>query len=260
MAKYPVRRVYVFGDPLQSIDFRKLALDSGMELIVRPSTTMKDFHRTERRIAALRTRRLTRANTAIINATPATLREVQLMGDPSSSIDGWRKIRQDVETKLSENFSRRITTKAELLHELQFGTSDVLFLVAHSDGDNIFIGGNKVALAEINALPARQSQTPRVAVLISCFAGKLPGHALTFSERIAKLMSGRRDKQYLAEILVNKGFFDQVLAPDGEITAESGVAHIQDALEKLKKNLANPVDGLSRIAERIKTILKGIAA
>jgi hypothetical protein len=260
MSKYPVRRVYVFGDPLTSIDFRKLASDTGMELIVRPSTTIKDFHRTERRIEALGERHLARSNTAMVNATPATLKEVQLMGDPSSSLDGWRKIRQDVETKLAGNFSRRITTKAELLHELQFGTSDVLFLVAHSDGDNLFIGGQKVSLAELNALPARQSETPRVAVLISCFAGQLPGTPLTFSERISRLVSGRREKQYLAEILVNKGFFDQVLAPDGEITAQSGVAHVQDALDKLKKNLANPVDGLSRIAEEIKKILKGIVA
>lgn len=262
MAKYPVRRVYVFGDPLRSVDFQKLASTAGMELIVRPSTTIKDFHRTERRIDALGARRLTRSNTAIVNATPATLKEVQLMGDPSSSLDGWRKIRQDVETKLSGNFSRRITTKAELLHELQFGTSDVLFLVAHSDGDNLFIGGQKVALAELNALPARQTnaQTPRVAVLISCFAGRLPGQMPTFSERISTLISGRREKQYLAEILVNKGFFDQVLAPDGEITAESGVAHIQDALDKLKQNLAKPVDGLSRIAEQFKKIVKGIDA
>lgn len=262
MAKYPVRRVYVFGDPLQSIDFQNLASRASMELILRPSTTLKDFHTTERRMEALGSRRLTRSNTAIVNATPATLKEVQLMRDPSSSLDGWHKIRQEVETKLSGNFSRRITTKSELLDELQFGTSDVLFLVAHSDGDNLFIGGQKVALAELSALPARQANghTPRVAVLISCFAGQLPGQVPSFSERISRLVSGRREKQYLAEILVNKGFFDQVLAPQGEITAQSGVAHIQDALDKLKQNLASPVDGLSRIAELVRRKMKGIAA
>lgn len=262
MKRHAGGRVYVYGDPLKSIDFQSMASTAGVELIVRPATTVKDFHVTEQRMQVLSTRSLTPSKTAFVNATPDSLTEIQLMGGSASSLDSWRKIRQEVETKLSGNFSRRITTKEELFHELQFGTSDVLFVIAHSDGENLFIGGQKITHAELNALPARHARTasPRVAVLVSCFAGRLPGQQASFFQRISRLVSGKGERQYLAEILVNKGYFDQVLAPEGEITAETGIAQVQDALNKLRQNLAKPVDGLSRIAEQLKAALKEKAA
>jgi hypothetical protein len=125
-------------------------------------------------------------------------------------------------------------------------------LVAHSDGSNLFIGGEKVSLDELAALPTRDSNLTRarVAVLISCFAGNVKNAPETFSERVGRILRGRKNTQSLAEILTNKRFFDQVLAPEGEITTEQGVTYVEETIKQLRKSLGASIDGLVRIAER----------
>jgi hypothetical protein len=260
MAGYKGKRVYVYGDLSQSVDFRKLASDAGAELVVRPFSTTKSFRTTELRLETLNARHLSPNRMVVANGIPHTKKELEFMGAPDSSLDGWRKIRGQIETNLKGSWSRRIESRADLINELQTGDSDVLFLVAHSDGVDLFIGGEKVSLAELAALPVRKGapSSPRVAVLVSCYAGSLGPKPETFIERVTRMLRSREAKQSLAEILLNKHFFDQVLAPEGEINADQGVALVDQTLKELRKSLGASVQGLWRIAEEL-FVHQGIA-
>jgi hypothetical protein len=79
-----------------------------------------------------------------------------------------------VEELLRGRQAQRITTKREFFQELAQGESDLLILVAHSTGSQLYLNGKKTSIKELQELPARthRAARPRLAILVSCDAGK----------------------------------------------------------------------------------------
>jgi hypothetical protein len=208
-------RVYVYGVDLKSIDLSEMAATHDLEVIRRGPTIVKDFLQTERQIQAMTGRKLVPETTSVLNGIPSTKEELQAMDKPSSSVGVWQTFRTAVEDKLADRFSNRIQTREELFNELTGGMNDVVFLVAHFDTKSLYFGEEKVAIDELEALENARSGTnrPRVAVLLICNAGTLStGERSLF----------RRQVNSVGEILIKKGFFEKVIAPNHQIeSAES---------------------------------------
>ena len=237
-------RVYLYGDDLRSLNIEKIANETGCSLIRRSSSTEKDFGATEARLNTLEGRSLDAGETVLVQGTPTTQDEVEAMGFPSASLPGWQKINEQIEAQLDGKFGRRIETKEDLIRELSEGNSDMLILVAHSDGTSFYLGGRKVTIAELEGLPSRQPNAgsrPRVAVLLSCFAGK-------FATPAARWQIFHREVKSLSEVLVNKNFVDEVLAPTAEITGSETIKILDTTMTELSQGLGRRVKGLVRIA------------
>lgn len=103
-------------------------------------------------------------------------------------------------------------------------------IVAHSDGKSFYLNGSRVTIDELAALPSRSPLTsqPRLAVLVSCSTAKLSGD--TPNGFLSTLFP---QKKGLGELLVEKGFVDQVIAPDHEIDQTESL----QLLESLKDNV-----------------------
>ena len=233
-------RVYWFGDDLTQIsrDFISAAPD----LVRRSLTTVKGLGVTDSRLNQISARGLIADQTVLIQATPGTAAEIAAMGFPALSLDRWKSVSDELDEQLSGHFVRSIKSKEEFLKEVATGKSDVLFVVAHSDSKSLFLNGQEVTFAELEAMQDRQvpSARPRVAVLISCYAGNMTqGRRLLFW----------REHQSWAELLVNKGYFDQVLASDREIDRDKSVDLVQSVLKELRISLGKSGKGLWKIAQ-----------
>jgi hypothetical protein len=215
---------------------------AGNEVIRRSITTVKDFNDTDQRLNAVSDRGLEPDAVAFAHGTPNSADEIAGMGFPSLSLEKWQRLNEAVEARMDGQFSFRIDSKEKLLRELSRGNHDVVFVVAHADkGKRLFLGGEEITFDELKSLPDRDGSElsrPRTAVLLSCFAGDL-------SE--AKTHFFRRELQSFAEILVNKGFFDEVLAPPGEI-GDDTLELLPQLLTRLQKGLKGSIEGLLRIA------------
>jgi hypothetical protein len=236
-------RVYLYGDDLKSIDVSRIADSVGCDLVRRSVTTVKDFRATDTRLDSISERSLEPSTTALVHGTPSTESELENMGFPSASLPGWQRIREQMETHLEGRIGRRINTKEDLIQELSAGNSDVLFVIAHSDGRSFYLSGQKVAIAEIENLQPRTRTTnrPRIAVLISCYAGQFPNPN-------RRWQFFQKEVKSLAEVLVNKGFFDEVLAPNKEITGDEGLGILDTAIREFSTSLGRKIRGLLKIA------------
>jgi hypothetical protein len=241
----PGGRIYIYGDDLRSIDFAQLAATAKRDLIRRSISTVKDFRLTDARLNEIAQRPLEPPTTLLVHGTPSSEAELESMGFPSASLPGWKRVREQIENRIQGKFERRIETKEELIKELSEGNSDVLFVVAHSDGKSIYLGGQKLTIAELEKMPPRNISLdrPRVAVVISCFAGKFPYHP-------SRWRFFQKEVKSLAEVLVNKGYFDEVLAPSKEITGDESLGIIDSAMTEFSISLGRQVNGLWRIATK----------
>lgn len=240
-------RVYIYGDNLTSLNLVGMCEAAGNEVVRRSITTVKDFNRTDKRLNSISARSLEPANVAFAHGTPNNADEIAKMGFPSLSLERWQQLYKNVENRMAGRFSARIDSKAELLRELSSGNHDVVFVVAHADkGKSLFLGGEEISFDELKSLPDRYTlgphfsriARPRTAVLLSCFAGDL-------SE--ARRQFFRTELQSFAEILVNKNYFDEVLAPPGEIGEETPDL-LPQVLTRLQNGLHGNIEGLLRIA------------
>jgi hypothetical protein len=234
-------RVYIYGDTLESLPLVAMSMSAGNEVIRRSVTTVKNFNLTDKRLDTLASRRLDSGAVAFAHGTPNSADEIARMGFPGLSLEKWQRLNRDVETRMKGQFGHRIDSKEKLLLELSRGNHDVVFVVTHAEkGKRLFLGGEEISFDELKSLPDRipPSSRPRTAVLFSCFAGDL-------SEARVRLF--RQDLLSLAEILVNKNFFDEVFAPRGEIGEET-LDLLPQMLTRLHGGLNINLDGLLRIA------------
>jgi hypothetical protein len=212
-------RVYLYGDEVKNLNIEELADGFGVDLIRRGPDTIKNFAITESQLNTIENREFKKETTVLLNGTPSSREELISIGSPLYGLEGWIEDKERVERTTQDKYHRRIENKQELLRELQYGDNDVILIVAHSDGVSIYFRGEKVSVAELNALPARQRFRfrKRLAVLISCNTGR-------------NWLNGKDTKAF-AEVLVEKRFVEAVIAPDHEISVDDGIKALAAILQ-----------------------------
>jgi hypothetical protein len=247
-------RLYLFGDlPKQSaeqsaFDLEQQAADLQFDIVRRPASIRSHLTSVDSALDRLSKRPIKASTTSLVNGLPETKQQLQSMGFPDASLPGWQGLHSKVEQTLNGHWSKRITSTAEFIDELQNGSSDVILLVAHSDGKRLFIGDDSISLTDLSKLPVRKRDPsrPRIAVLVSC-------HAVNFKPSVQTGLSisglfRPQASESLAAILVNKGYFDSVFAPDYEIDGANALSVLRESIAKLSVSLGSPVKGLSKVA------------
>jgi hypothetical protein len=220
----PGARVYFYGNELRNIDLTTIANEAGLELVRRANTT-RDLLSVQQRLNTIASRDFDPERTVIVNGLPESEEAVASMGPFAGRAETWLKFRESIDANTRPDV-RTSSKKGVLFRELQQGDSDLVVLVAHSDGLHIYLNNTRVSLEEIRNLPNRKhsSDRPRQAIIISCNAGKVSSPSVW--RRIF-----RREYTPLGRLLVEKGFVDQVIAPDHQIDAA-------ETLETFKKALS----------------------
>jgi hypothetical protein len=216
-------RVYYYGDPLKKVDLAALCSDFGREVILRSLHSQHDLLETESRLQQIAERSLEKERLTIVNGLPESVAAVNAMGPLVGDPKVWLYFREKVDASLRDRAARHITTQEEFFNELSQGESDLLILVAHSTGSQLYLNGQATSIKELQALPSRteKPERPRLAVLISCDAGKTNGETGLFGKKLPSL----------AQILIDKGFVDKVLAPDHKIGEDESLEVLRRALE-----------------------------
>lgn len=217
-------RVYLYGDDVKSVDIEGLAESFGVDLARRGPAIVKNFAETQKSLEAIEKTRFKKKTTVLLNGIPKSEEELMRLDPQLNGLAGWQETYKSVESMMQGKYNDRIETKQQFLREIQEGNSDVIFIVAHSDGERLYFGNEIVYADELNALPDRQNvgTRARLAVLISCSTGKLSEGRGPWSFSEPKV---------LGEILVNKGFFDAVIAPDHDISVNEGLEALDDILQ-----------------------------
>jgi hypothetical protein len=137
-------------------------------------------------------RRLDPKSTVIFNALPQQTGEGFVREQSRMKIGGnakaWGDLNEKIRTSSGE-FTSRVATKQDLLHELNSGTSNVVILYAHFDGQHLYMPdahggrGEPISVDEFRALKDRTGDSTvkeRVVVLAVCStAAKPAGGAVT---------------------------------------------------------------------------------
>lgn len=211
------------------MDLAALSNEFGHEIILRSPHVPHDLVDTEHRLQQIAERPFEEEHLTVFDGLPQSAAAVEAMGLLAGSPEDWLDFQKNVDESLQGRAAHHVTTPEEFVQELSQGQSDLLILIAHSTGSQLYLNGQKTSIKELQALPprAKKSLRPRLAVLISCDAGK-PG-----GERSASLVSRLWGKKHssLAQILIEKRFVDKVLAPDHKIDAEESLTVLRHALE-----------------------------
>ena len=233
-ADFKAGRVYYYGDNLSTVDIDALCRSHGKELILRSPSVDSSILATEWRQRQIDERTVSTEHLTFIDGLPQDRRAVQSMGQMVGDPSDWLDFHERVSRLLRGRGVDGVTTKEGFLHTLSHGDSDVIILMAHANGSQLYLNGKATSLKELQAMPARarRSARPRVAVLVSCDAGK-PQEQRT-GRRIFDWFSP--DLPSLAQILIEKKFVDKVIAPDHKIQADESLTVIQRALEGAKTN------------------------
>jgi hypothetical protein len=149
------------------------------------------------------------------------------MGALVGDANDWLDLRSKVEDALDGYEAQRIGSREDFIHELSQGESDIIILVAHSTGMDLYLNGERMAIKDIRALPPRRtpSRRPRLAVLVSCKTGKPTSTELGWRRFFQKQIVP------LAQVLIEKGYVDKVIAPDHDIRAPESLIVLRRALD-----------------------------
>jgi hypothetical protein len=203
----------------------------GFDFVRRGTSLETDVLKSARRNAELADRSLDPAQIAFLNALPATKDGLTAMGFPIAGVEKWQDFHKGVEGRIEGIFETRLTSKKELLAELTSGNNDVVMIVAHNDGQTLFINGEELTTQELNELPQRvsASERPRVCILMSCETAKIrswaPNRFLAFFGQ---------ERESLAEQLVKRKYFDRVIGADHEIQSEETL-RVLDCIKSAEK-------------------------
>jgi hypothetical protein len=235
----PVKRVFVYG----SGDFLPKIVEScggGNCEVVRRARQVEDLYALNTKLEILSRDKVLKNGFLVVNGIPEDERSFSSMGSFEGNHEDWLSYR-DAISGLMANYRHVETTSWEsLTAELTEGESDVLFLFAHSNGSaDFFLGGHRVSLKDMEALPDRsqeQRRRPRLAVLFSCNTGRDPKTRWSLLD-----WRDGTEVDQLAQILVRKGFVDKVLAPNHAFGPEEGIRVLQSLLQGDNRPLG--VDG-----------------
>jgi hypothetical protein len=143
--------------------------------------------------AALGGRTLQPGQTRLFSALPelsnwASSRiELWRMGLDSSQKEDWQALNSQIQSQFgSSPIKVESAVKQELLGELSNGSADVVVLIAHFDGENIYLSGafgEKISMDEISHL-SRETAPDRAVVLMVCNAGGVNQDVASLAEQI----------------------------------------------------------------------------
>lgn len=218
----PGAHVYIYGPEIK-FDFYESATRHNVKVIRRGPTVVKDFLRTDHQLQSISNRLLNPKTTAVLNGIPGTREALVSMAKPSSDVNGWRNYRAQVDEALAGHFAQEIGNRRQLINELTAGSHDVVFLIAHFDGDALYFGEEKITMAELEALENKRPPMgrPRVGVLVVCNAG-----VLSTTERSLF----RKQMKSVGELFIRKGFFEQIVAPQHEIQDAESLSALTEYL------------------------------
>jgi hypothetical protein len=240
----PGGTVYLYGDDIKSLPIESMVRSAGAQLVRRSTRTQKDLVSTAARLREIENRKPAEEKFVFLNGLPRSREAVQSMGLLAGNADPWLDFKRAVDDRiLGEHVELAaaadeaephagahptISTREEFLHELQRGDSDVFTVVAHSTEAAIYVNGARISVGELQSLPDRAvpSARPRLLVLVSCNAGKSPQADPSTWQRIFS-----RNVSPLAELMVRKGWFDEVIGPNHEIGVEESLELLDKVME-----------------------------
>jgi hypothetical protein len=183
--------------------------------------------------AGLAFRPLKASNTILFNGLPFETRGQSSTSELSrmkvaNDRDGWLRERKTIETSAEEIGVPAIrATKPALLDELKSGNKDVIFVIAHSDSQSIYLpgsDGDKISIRELRSL--KRDNTPdRIVVLLVCEGGSV-------NERTSSM----------AEILLQNNLAKSVLATPDLVDARGIAAmlrQLRDPATHIKSAFTN---------------------
>jgi hypothetical protein len=172
LAGSPPRRVILYGALPGQIDLPKICESAGHQLILRATQTARNLVQSEARLQALEKQKLDESQITVVDGLPQSAADVRAMGHFAGSADAWLAFRKKIHESLGTRSVRRIAARKEFLHELAEGESNLLVLVAHSTGSDLYLNGVKISIAELRQMPPREKQSanPRLAILVACDA------------------------------------------------------------------------------------------
>lgn len=142
--------------------------------------------------AALTAKRFSTGEVVVFDGLPhetdasksrAELRRMGLHWDVKS----WQKARPEI-SRTEGAFATKNATKKAVEEELQTGSNNVLFLIAHSDSESIFfpgLHGGSLSIQELDQI-RRKNAPNRVIVLLMCGTGQVNGKLASIAETIVK--------------------------------------------------------------------------
>jgi len=227
-----IRRIFLYGESELISDVVQICETEHCELIRRTNAPL-ELSDLERRLNVLSQRSIVSTPLTIVNGIPDSEEALKKMGPFLGRPEPWLKYREDVSSLLAATDHSDLATADELRNELIEGNNDVVLLFAHSRGGTaIFLGPEKLTVKEISEFPSRKRSTrrPRLAILFSCNTGQSPQQRKSFMG-----LGNSTEVDRLAQVLVKKGYFDRVLAPDHSFGPTEGL----NVLQRLLNNPAS---------------------
>lgn len=150
--------------------------------------------------ALLGSKKLAAPSAKLLNGLPqeigllASLRELHRMELGIGQRKQWQRINAETE-KVSQSLGLQtaVATKNSILTELTSGTSDVVFLIAHSLNGRMYLptkDGEYISLEDVTKV-ARAVAPNRVIVLITCEAGQVNSDVESFAEAFIRVKAAR---------------------------------------------------------------------
>jgi hypothetical protein len=254
-------RLFVYGDHLSKINLDNEAAIAGCEVVRRTTNVTRPMHITTKRLAELEEMTLDPESTTLVDGIPSTPDSLAAMGVPERDLPVWQEFKKAVNEHLGGQYTKKVEDVESFKQLLLSGEENAVIIVAHSTGFHLFLNGSQVTLDELQAMPQRvvPSLKPRVALLKSCRTGKLGQINRSFVDKVLS-----RKLRSFAEVLVNKGFFDVVLAPDHDIQQTEVMKVLSETFPirpmksyRRANNLTTGEPGWVRIASNIQRKLGG---
>jgi len=163
-----------------------------LNYVIGSAFSPKQFQKEQVRAAALMVKPFRPDEVVVFDGLPhetgpaSSRSELRRMGLPSSPKE-WKAVRQDIYSAIGK-MTTEIATKKSLEKELGSGSKNVLFLIAHSDSESIFLPGlhgGRLSMKELDQIH-RDVAPNRAVVLLACKTGQVNGKTNSIAEIILK--------------------------------------------------------------------------
>lgn len=216
-AKEKNKTMIWYGDNLQNVNISKLADDENYKIYRR------SVHVGNSIIPNILDKKFEPSKSTICNAIPSTTDQLNQAGFSTLSTDKWKAFYDKIDDMTKSAFSSKILTIDDLKKELISGDQDMLLIVAHSDGIYLHINNERININDVNSWEDRVNKIDRTAILMVCDAGN--------QDMIRGWWLWRERIEPLSDLLIKKGYFSKVIAPDHEIKSDEVIPVISMLLE-----------------------------
>ena len=206
--------VYVHVDKLFGIDkwISETASKYNLLLINQNTSFKKTFDQTEKTIRNLENKRLEKSSLSFFNGIPQSIDEVKFQKFDEADIENFKNAKSEIDNKATLQTTKTITSKKDLIDEITTGKNNLLIIVAHSDGENMYFQNEKISIKELkNLVPRTDDNQARVAILFSCLTGNILEKKKPF------FSFWGNNLQSFSEIMLEKNFFNFIISPSEKI-------------------------------------------